>query len=727
MSTRYNTGNPIESTDVRDMSDNAKNFDEFSNSETEYFVDRFGINRKTIHGMDSEFNSHIASMGFNRVGKFSVGGTLTNPRQTLLWDVADGGDGQEYGWSGNFPKVVPPLSNPTTTGGISIGAWISRFDPELRIHVRKVQQRSYSEAGYNLVGGSFQVGFTLSNANDVALDETSGRAFGGPVGTYPAGTSTAGFVDRSQVSGFSHDLQYGPASAGYRLKFATYVTDSPYLADPTGAIPFRQAAQDAIDAVSSSGGGVVVIPTGDFLMDTTPIVPRSNVRVLGFGDTSRIVVNTDMRVFEYIAPTPASVLFGFEIENLFIDNTVSGVRAKYDIYIENPNFCRFTKVHIKSGHDDIQYSDTNVGGIHLKKSAGSTTATFCNWLDDCWVQNNSIWLDNLTDSRVKGGYVWGHTRQFAIRITGGGANSVEHVMGIIPSKYNGGVWLDGAGVNQIRIIGNEFDGNPLLDTGAGIYAPQQTLSLTAIGNTFWGCDKQGIHAVDPVGWTVASNNFWKCNAADAGYDDILVEGKTFSPNRNTFSGNTHVIDDARVNKGRAYRELNSGFAPILNTVSGIGISGNYLSPAVLAPGIQGQETTIDNCVGGGMDGVTQKPNTSRNRYSQLKSVIGIVTPGGTLDLVINTEIQAGPAGGFSGVLSVSTTRQNFIEQGISEVAGVAARGLTLSKSVIATISGPSGAMAYTLTIPSIGVVRFTNTSTEICDVRIAFDGVTSLA
>ena len=111
MSTRYNTGNPIESTDVRDMSDNAKNLDNFSNSKSNEFTDRFGVERKTIHGMNSQFDSHILNMGFTRVGTFAAGATLTNPRQTLLWDIADGGDGQEYGWSGSFPlsgKVVPP-------------------------------------------------------------------------------------------------------------------------------------------------------------------------------------------------------------------------------------------------------------------------------------------------------------------------------------------------------------------------------------------------------------------------------------------------------------------------------------------------------------------------------------------------------------------------------------------------------------------------------------------
>lgn len=61
--------------------------------------------------------------------------------------------------------------------------------------VREALRRSYAEAGFNLVDGSFQAGFAIVNANDVALDGATGKAFSGVAGTYPAGTSTSGFVD----------------------------------------------------------------------------------------------------------------------------------------------------------------------------------------------------------------------------------------------------------------------------------------------------------------------------------------------------------------------------------------------------------------------------------------------------------------------------------------------------------------------------------------------------
>lgn len=54
---RFNTGNPLGSDALQDLSDNAKNADLFSNDlENDKYKDRFGRERKTIHGMQKEFD-----------------------------------------------------------------------------------------------------------------------------------------------------------------------------------------------------------------------------------------------------------------------------------------------------------------------------------------------------------------------------------------------------------------------------------------------------------------------------------------------------------------------------------------------------------------------------------------------------------------------------------------------------------------------------------------------
>lgn len=197
MSTRYNTGNPIESTDVRDMSDNAKNFDEFSNSVSNSFTDRLGRDRQTIEGS-------IRKAGFQPASfDFVTGGTLVSvDRNKAVFNPAPSGDNNWYAWQGSLPKVIPAGSTPATSGGLGENAWKPVTNNILAPTVRESIRRSYAEAGYDLVDGSFKEGATLDSATSVALDDGSGIAYSGS-GPYPqtvdpdTDPTIGGFVDRS--------------------------------------------------------------------------------------------------------------------------------------------------------------------------------------------------------------------------------------------------------------------------------------------------------------------------------------------------------------------------------------------------------------------------------------------------------------------------------------------------------------------------------------------------
>lgn len=91
-----------------------------------------------MQSFENDFDSRLAGMAFTRVGTFTAGATLTDMRQTLLWEVSQGGDGHEYGWTGSFlpsGKVVASGSTPATSGGIGAGAWIDRTDVTLRSEI----------------------------------------------------------------------------------------------------------------------------------------------------------------------------------------------------------------------------------------------------------------------------------------------------------------------------------------------------------------------------------------------------------------------------------------------------------------------------------------------------------------------------------------------------------------------------------------------------------------
>ena len=69
-----------------------------------------GVVRRTLYkildDMDDTFLERLLKMAFTPVGTFTSGATLTDARQTLLWEVSQGGDGHYYSWSVSFPKVV---------------------------------------------------------------------------------------------------------------------------------------------------------------------------------------------------------------------------------------------------------------------------------------------------------------------------------------------------------------------------------------------------------------------------------------------------------------------------------------------------------------------------------------------------------------------------------------------------------------------------------------------
>lgn len=138
MSTRYNTGNPIESTDVRDMSDNAKNFDEFSVSTEQTFTDRFGVERLTIDGA-------IEKSGFKPGhGDFSTGFTVMPGERNVSW--YNPADNNWYSYIGNIPSpsgyVVAPGTNP-----VGSSDWKPVTDQTLRADLA-------ANGGSGLIGSS---------------------------------------------------------------------------------------------------------------------------------------------------------------------------------------------------------------------------------------------------------------------------------------------------------------------------------------------------------------------------------------------------------------------------------------------------------------------------------------------------------------------------------------------------------------------------------------------
>jgi hypothetical protein len=80
-----------------------------------------------------------------------------------------------------------------------------------------------------------------------------------------------------------------------------------------------------------------------------------------------------------------------------------------------------------------------------------------------------------------------------------------------------------------------------------------------------------------------------------------------------------------------------------------------------------------------------------------------VAAGGTLDITLDTA-------GFVGIVSLSYTRDNFPLQSRRIVFAAACYGTTYTSTSLHQQDGLGGGPAYTLTVPSAGTLRYTDTS-----------------
>lgn len=80
-----------------------------------------------------------------------------------------------------------------------------------------------------------------------------------------------------------------------------------------------------------------------------------------------------------------------------------------------------------------------------------------------------------------------------------------------------------------------------------------------------------------------------------------------------------------------------------------------------------------------------------------------VAAGGTLDLTM-------PSTGFVGILSVSNTRDNYTPQSRRVVYGIACYGTTVTTTQLHIQDGTGGGPTFSLSVPSAGTLRWTDTS-----------------
>ncbi|HEM6921241.1 TPA: hypothetical protein U2I32_000717 [Providencia rettgeri] len=118
---------------------------------------------------------------------------------------------------------------------------------------------------------------------------------GKPIVVAPASGSAVDVLNQlgresgANLSGFSHDALYAPATVGHKLKNSVWVTDAPFNAKMDGATDDTVAFQKAIDS-----GKIVQIPMGDTVVSNLTIYP--NTTIIGCGRRHGIHVTSGTQI-----------------------------------------------------------------------------------------------------------------------------------------------------------------------------------------------------------------------------------------------------------------------------------------------------------------------------------------------------------------------------------------------------------------------------------------------
>ena len=159
--TTYNTGNPVGSVDVRDLYDNAESLDKFTNGQLDEYADRLGVSRKSLAGMEAEFDAEqvdraaqwaafLLASGYQVLGPYGAGLVFTAPNQL-------------FSYLGEFYSPGPSIVLPYTTSGAGAGE-IANFRPAGEAILRSDMANSADPAkGAALVGFSSETVYSALN------------------------------------------------------------------------------------------------------------------------------------------------------------------------------------------------------------------------------------------------------------------------------------------------------------------------------------------------------------------------------------------------------------------------------------------------------------------------------------------------------------------------------------------------------------------------------------
>lgn len=402
----YNTGNPLGSTDPRDLYDNSENLDYLVNGEQESYDDRLGNARKSWAGIEEDFQAFLSDSGY--VGTGTDG---------AIQDYASGIELTSYNQiirdNGEFWRLSASEDLPYTTDGSGIpegGAFVSVGDATLR---QDLAAPPLTGQGAALVNGAIiYVGSVAESLNGLSgIDGARYEVTGWHDGERVGGQSLAYDPDEPKSNhgrtGWSPTVPAVSEQAGGSLSERRdnylnaegetdtggtglfVITDSALYPETYGALDTLDdtlPVQRATDVRSDQGGGFVAFMARIYL--ATRLIPRTGVTWFGtWGasylqctDSTTLDANVSLGSFVR-AEDDGNRVVRFGIKGVGIISTLSGAAASQDTFsdIIGLNLCGCERGRF----EDVQFLGFGQGAVVLARAeAGAEGLGFVNTTQD---------------------------------------------------------------------------------------------------------------------------------------------------------------------------------------------------------------------------------------------------------------------------------------------------------------------------------------------------------
>ncbi|MNQ15162.1 hypothetical protein D3C85_281280 [compost metagenome] len=269
--TTYATGNPVPSTAIKDLYDNAENLDNLVNGPENVYTDRLGHPRKSWRGMENDFTDFLEGSGFETpVLAYVDGVPLQVDRPTQLIERAG---------------ILYSIKLPSTFPVILSGTWATD-EPLLVIREDQALRQQLAD-DTDPAEGAAMIGYADPRA--------------------PAYLKTVSdIINGDEISLF----RFIPANLHADIKART------------GGIVVTDNIQDAFDAIKPTGGGIYV-PSGVYDIDAstnfwTGPIRGFSLRGDGLRGTTFRWTGTTGHMFTNEQPTPNQFQYGVVFRDMEI-------------------------------------------------------------------------------------------------------------------------------------------------------------------------------------------------------------------------------------------------------------------------------------------------------------------------------------------------------------------------------------------------------------------------